>query len=560
MELEKTRVKAKARLFKEANPAEFDTIVSDYYDCVFKIYINNNKIDFLYISKPFLAKGIQPSRINSFNEIVRILIKKFIVFNEKEIASQELNISFISDEIIKKGNFVRTIHINTSDGIKAKSIRITPIKGNKNEYLVCLTDISRILDRDWMTDEYSRSGFISKIEQLLNDKNYQKGYSIIYANINGFKLINDVIGQQNADMIIFHICYKLLETFGAVLVARLEADHFAAFVKTENITEEKLEEFCHQQYMKDSKCMSYLIRCGIYNVEDYTKKISHMLDQAKLAETSILIDSGIPYIICNEKMSQEYINQRTFISELDDALKNGEFISYYQPIVDIKTHKIVSAEALIRWNHSEKGFLPPGQFIPVFEKEGLTSKLARFMINNIIEFNTNRIKNGLNIIPCSVNLSRVDFYDAKLINLLKTKLEAQENISNIIKFEITESAYTSLETNALSFLEEMKKLNLDILLDDFGSGMSSLSTLEVYDFDVIKLDMKFIRKIGKNSKIEAIIKHMINLSHAIGAKVVAEGVETKEQVEFLQSVDCDMVQGYYFYKPMPEEEFIKLLS
>ena len=129
----------------------------------------------------------------------------------------------------------------------------------------------------------------------------------------------------------------------------------------------------------------------------------------------------------------------------------------------------------------------------------------------------------------------------------------------MLKLEVTESAYAVLESDALSFLEEMQKLRLSIMLDDFGSGMSSLSTLELCDFDTIKLDMGFIRKIGKSEKTEAIIRHTIGMAHDMGAKVVAEGVENKEQLEFLQAVGCDMIQGYYFYKPMPEEEFAALL-
>lgn len=153
----------------------------------------------------------------------------------------------------------------------------------------------------------------------------------------------------------------------------------------------------------------------------------------------------------------------------------------------------------------------------------------------------------------------MDFYDTNLLDYLKQQFQSEENVANMIKLEITESAYATLESHALTFLEEMKKLNLSILLDDFGNGMSSLSTLELYDFDIIKLDMGFIRRIGHNTKTEAIIRHTIGLAHTLGAKVVAEGVETKEQLDFLQSVDCDMIQGYYFYKPMPEEEFLRLL-
>lgn len=144
--------------------------------------------------------------------------------------------------------------------------------------------------------------------------------------------------------------------------------------------------------------------------------------------------------------------------------------------------------------------------------------------------------------------------------MLKTKLVHQINIRDMLKLEVTESAYAELESDAISFLNEMKALGLSLMLDDFGSGMSSFSTLENFEFDIIKIDMGFISQIGKGGKAESIIKHIIGLSHDVGAKVVAEGVETKEQFAFLQSVNCDMIQGYYFYKPMTEAEFAKLLD
>ena len=146
------------------------------------------------------------------------------------------------------------------------------------------------------------------------------------------------------------------------------------------------------------------------------------------------------------------------------------------------------------------------------------------------------------------------------MDMFRQKLRNLESIQNILKLEITESAYAVLESDALIFLNEMKNLRLSLLLDDFGSGMSSLSTLECYDFDTVKLDMGFMAKIGKSPKAEAIIRHTIGMSHDMGAKVIAEGVEHIEQLEFLRSVGCDMIQGYYFYKPMPEADFAKLLQ
>lgn len=547
------------RRFKSPSTADFDTMVSQYYDLILEYNTKDESLEFLHISNDFMERGFIPEQIKYFDELNQLFVKEMVVTEEQATYLEQVSLQNILCETKSKDCFIRTVHTNTSDGIKAKSLRITPIKGVENKILICLVDISLILDRDWMTDEYSRSGFINKVEQLLKDPEYQTGYSVIYANIQAFKALNDILGTVNGDITIFRTCQTLLNELHPVLIARLESDHFAVFTKTEHITEENLNRICHQSFTHETKHLSYLIRCGIYNITDHTKKVPFMLDQAKLAEASIPADQVIPYAVCDEKLTSEYMNQRIFVAELDSALAKGEFVPYYQPIVDTKTYEIVSAEALIRWNHSEKGLVPPGQFIPIFEKEGLTSKLASFMIKSILDFNTKRISNNEKNIPISVNLSRIDFYDTNLLDFLKQQLQSKEHITDMLKIELTESAYVTLDSDAFSFLDEMKKLNLSVLLDDFGSGMSSLSTLELFDFDVVKLDMGFVRRIGKNPKTEAIIRHTIGLAHTLGAKVVAEGVETKEQLEFLQSVDCDMIQGYYFYKPIPEAEFLKLL-
>lgn len=546
--------------FNPIRPEAFETYVSDYYDWVVQINKATGKVEFYHISPFLLENGIFPDSIDTFEELIQAFISKLAVSDEKEPCLHQIQLPFVLDEIKDKDRFVRTIHLETSGGIRASSLRIKQINGDDNYLLACLSDITMILDRDWMTDDYSRSGFIAKVQQLLKRPEYQKGYSIVYANIQGFKAVNDLLGTQSGDMVIFLEKDALLHALHPTVIARLESDHFVMLVKTAHITEENMEQLCRQRYTEGTKRLPILIRCGIYNIVDAGKKISHMLDQAKLAEKSISGDHGVPYAVCNEKLSQDYVNQRFFVSELDSALEKGEFLPYYQPVVDAKTGKIVSAEALIRWKHSEKGMIPPGMFIPVFEKEGLTTKLDSFMVNSVLNFNIERMQNGQKVVPCAVNLSRVDFYDTKLLGMLKKKLQDQENIQDMLKLEITESACAVLESDAVSFLEEMKKLRLSFLLDDFGSGMSSLSTLELYDFDTIKLDMGFIRKIGKSPKAEAIIRHTIGMAHEMGARVVAEGVEDEKQLAFLQSVDCDMIQGYYFYKPMPEEEFAALLQ
>ena len=541
-------------------PEIFETNVSDYYDWVVEINQVDGKLKFYHVSNFILENGILPTNVGTLEELTKLFVQNLVVGDEKEPCTEQLELNYVLAEIADKGNYVRTIHLDTPDGIRASSLRIKRIADSKDRLLACLTDITMILDRDWMTDEYSRSGFIARTEQLLKNPEYLEGYSIVYANIQGFKAVNELLGTQSGDMVIFQEKDALLHTLKPVVIARLESDHFALLTKTEYITEENMEKLSSQRYKEGTKKLPILIRCGIYHITDSSKKVSYMLDQAKLAEKSIPADHGIPYSICNEKLSQDYVNERFFVSELDRALEKGEFLPYYQPIVDTMTGEIVSAEALIRWKHTEKGMIPPGLFIPVFEREGLTTKLDSFMVNSVLNFSIERMQNGQKVVPCAVNLSRVDFYDTKLLSMLKKKLQNQENIQDILKLEITESACAVLESDAVTFLEEMRKLGLSFLLDDFGSGMSSLSTLELYDLDTIKLDMGFIRKIGKSSKAEAIIRHTVGMAHDMGAKVVAEGVEDKEQLTFLQSVVCDMIQGYYFYKPMPKEEFEALLD
>ena len=538
----------------------FDSMLSEYYDWVLELDPETEQVEFFHISSLMLERGIVPVHIDSFTELNEIFSREFVVEEEKEPVLEQIRVSVMLDELNNKGSYVRTVHIETKNGIRAERLSVTKIAKDENRLLVCLTDISMILDHDWMTDEYSRSGFLSKAEEMLKEPEYQQGYSMVYANIQGFKAVNDLLGNQSGDMVIFKEKDVLVENLKPVLIARLESDHFVLITKTAYLSEETMERVCHQSYEEGSKHLPILIRCGIYNMQNTEETVQHRIDQAKLAEKSILADHGLAYAVCDEKMSKDYVNQRVLISELDSALEKGEFCTYYQPVVDAKTGEIVSAEALIRWKHSERGMISPGEFIPVFEKEGLITKIDSFMLNSVLNFNLERMKKGKKVVPFAVNLSRVDFYDTRLLGIIKHKVDQLENIQSLLKLEVTESAYMELETDAVSFLEEMKGLGLSLMLDDFGSGMSSLSTLESFEFDIIKLDMGFIAKIGKSAKAEAIIKHTIGLSHDVGARVVAEGVEHKEQLEFLQSAGCDMIQGYYFYKPMPEEEFVKLLQ
>lgn len=537
----------------------FEALVSQHYDWIFLLDTHSGKIETLHASDRIIKSGIVPASVECLDELNSLFAKKLVVEDEKKPYLDTNTASHMANAVNTQGAYNLTVHIDNGDGVMAESIRAHRVGGEQNRLLVTFTDISMILDHDWMTDEYSRSGFITNAQKLLADPKYSSGYSMVYTNVKGFKAANDLLGTFSGDMIIFMECEVLRRELEPVIIARLESDHFVLITETAKLTEDRLERICNQCYEKGSKRLPLLFRLGIYNIYDTNKTIQHMLDRAELTENSISARLGKPYAIYDNRMSREYVERRVIVSELDGAIEREEFEPYYQPVVDVKTGEIVSAEALIRWNHKEKGMISPGQFIPVFEKEGLITKIDSYMVDKVLSFNIDRMQKGQRVVPCAINLSRVDFYDTKLLDIIRDKLKKQKNIHDILKLEVTESAYAVLESDAISFLNEMKALGVSLMLDDFGSGMSSLSTLESFEFDVIKLDMGFISKIGRSTKSEGIIKHTIGLSHDIGAKVVAEGVETKEQYEFLKAAGCDMIQGFYFFKPMPQSEFIKYL-
>ena len=417
---------------------------------------------------------------------------------------------------------------------------------------------------DWlnkgMTDEYAATGFMDKASELLMKLPKDKKYSLIYTNVRGFRAINDIFGEQSGDIAIFQIRDAIRKYLNPIILGRLEADHYVLIAEDDKITDEAMTRLSHRMFTKGSKDYHFDLCMGIVPIEDRTESIRLLIDRAVLVEKKISGNGGRTFARYDSNLQINYIMDRMLSSDMDISLENGEFKVYYQPVVNAKSKKIVSAEALIRWQHHNLGMVGPGRFIPLFEETGQISAIDRFIASHVLEFNKKRDITGRKIVPCAVNLSRIDFYDSRLLYDILAYIYNDKNTERYIKFEVTESAYAVMESSALEFLNALHSKNIQILLDDFGSGMSSLSTLESFNFNIVKLDMGFIRKINISKKAEAIIKSTIRMSHSLGSKVVAEGVEDESQYQFLKDAGCDMIQGYYFYKPMPEEEFVKLLN
>lgn len=538
-------------------PEVWQALMGQGYSAAFSLDEKSGLVNFTYVSDFLKNAGFSPAMTPDFPALIQFLSEHLVVEEEKQAIIDLTQMSDIVDEVKRYGSFSRTVHYEADGSRHSADIRILPAG---NELFGYVLDNTEALDRDWLTDTFSRTGFIKAAERFLQDAEDPAGYSLVYTNISGFKTINDLFGQESGDMVIFMVQFLLGKIFDPQFLCRLENDHFVFLTENDNVRDELLGQLASQTYEEKYRKYTFKIRCGVVGIHSKEASVSDLIDRARIAEKSIREDAASNWKVLDDSMQKAYIRRGAFVSELSDALEHKEFKTYYQPIVDTKSGKIVTAESLIRWKHHDLGMISPGEFIPLFEETGKTSVLDTFMLKSVAQLQTERYKAGKPLVPVSVNLSRIDFFDTLLIEDAKKIFASIPFQPSMLKLEITESAYADIETSARTFLKEMRSMGVKILLDDYGSGMSSLSTLESFEFDTVKLDMGFIRKIGKSKAAEAIIRSTIALAHDLGSDIIAEGVENKEQLDFLADAGCEMIQGYYFYKPVSEEEFDGLLD
>lgn len=421
--------------------------------------------------------------------------------------------------------------------------------------------VSDIEEKDFVTGGLNRRGFLRQGRKFLEMAENPQDYAVLLFNIKGFKAINELFGIEGGDQLL-RITYQRLNQsfFQPVLMARIEGDRFVCLVDRKNLDYDGLSEICKSNFTREEKSISVYIRCGIYLVESKDIPLNTMCDYAKIAKQCIVDEYIKPYAVFDQSMRFDYIVQAEVRGRIGKALENKEFQVYFQPICDARTGEIVSAEALVRWNHPERGLVSPGVFIPALEESGHVTRLDFFVLEEVKRFQKERKKAGLFLVPISVNLSWMDFYDEKMIQSIMYDLQdaAMEGIQ--ARFEVTETSYAALLEREDNVINAMREAGAQILLDDFGSGYSSFSTVTDYDFDLIKLDMGFVQKIGLGGKVKSIIHSIIDMAHHMNVKVIAEGVETGEQLDFLSRHGCDYIQGYYFSKPLPEEEFVYILE
>ncbi|MEG0308110.1 MAG: EAL domain-containing protein [Clostridium sp.] len=438
------------------------------------------------------------------------------------------------------------------------SLYFNQIKNNKLMYDLAFTDKTTGLSNynKFIIDYNAKSISVNS-----------KKYALIYFDIDNFKLFNDTLGYEFGNSVL-----KFLSTtlegilLNNEIYARLSNDHFAIFLEYKNHSNEIIElintinNSLTDVEIENHVNIDIVLSLGIYLVDNVETDINKMLNNASIARSSIKGNQHIHYAFFNENIKKVLSSEIHLVNEMKVALLKNQFEVYYQPKFSLTTNEIVGLEALIRWKHPTLGFISPATFIPLAEKSGFIIDIGRFVFDSVFNNLTQWQESGFNKLPVSINISRVELYQTDLIEFLDDLILKYNVDINLIEIEITETAAINdlLFTNVI--VEKFKNLGFKISMDDFGTGYSSLSFLRSIPIDILKLDKTFLDDIETDPRSKNIATAIINLAKSLNLTVVSEGIETAGQAEFLKLAGCDIAQGFYFARPMPNEELLKLMA
>ncbi|MBQ9461193.1 MAG: EAL domain-containing protein, partial [Clostridia bacterium] len=417
-------------------------------------------------------------------------------------------------------------------------------------------------ERDSLTGLFNKE-FFFEYGKRLDNQNHHIPMDAIVLDINRFHIVNELYGREYGDLILKKIgdsIHELVRQTGG-LACRSGSNSFCIYIPHSPELEELLPEYTAKidSIMGERKIS---VRMGIYSDDGSVTDMEHRFDGARVACQKLRNSYSTCYDFYNAELHSKELRSEKLINDIDTALAENQFKLYFQPKYNIKGDKpiLVSAEALVRWIHPEFGMVGPAEFISLFENNGLIHKLDRYVWSEAAaQISRWKDKYGI-VLPVSVNVSRVDVFDPLLGDILCEITNSNGILPEDLLLEITESAYTDNSQQIVDTVSSLRDKDFKVEMDDFGSGYSSLNMLTSLPIDALKLDMEFISNITSSSKDYELVKIMIEIARLINVPIIAEGVETKEQMDMLKAIGCDVIQGYYFSKPVPAEEFDRLIE
>lgn len=494
-----------------------------------------------------------------YREFIEKLCEHRVEKKDRDWFVTSTRLDYMEENLQMAGTYSLTVY-NEERGAERYTYRW--LDKEYREVLIAVEDRTVEMEKDPLTGYLNRSGFLRKTEHILKKNADQYQFAVIYFNIRKFSGLNDVYGYENGDKIIRSYMDRIQNSvLRPLALGRVSADRFHALVDVKNLELSELGKLLQYPVRIRGEQVEIYGRCGIYYIPEHCDlDVSQMCDLAKMAKNKISNQYMQPYEIYQEDMKTEYGQKNLALLNLEKALEQEEFVVCYQPVVDGQTGEIVSAEALVRWNSSGAEPMVPSVFVPELEDSGYITKLDTYIDQTVHRFQEERYCQEKRMVPVAVNLSRMDLMDGRMTERIFTEIQETKVPKQYFRYEIIESACTIISTQGEEFLESLRQQGVQIFLDDFGTGVSTFETVRDYTFDALKLDMGFVKKIGKDQKSDAIVVSIIDLAHRMGMKVVAEGIENQQQSDFLRAHGCDYLQGFYYYKPMSAEEFSKLLD
>lgn len=451
---------------------------------------------------------------------------------------------------------IRCLELGASDFI-TKPYNVEVMK-NRMKSMIRLRESSTMLGRlesDGLTGLYSKEFFHHSVEEVLR-ANPDEKYDIVCSDVENFRALNDRYGTEQCDSFLRAIADDLTERIpGLLFGGRIGADVFAFLLRhrEDSWTGVLTPEGEETRYGK------FVVKYGVFADVDHALPSTALCDRATLAIKKIKKKFGARVAFFDDEMRNLQLRERQIEENMESALAENQFVVYYQPKHDLHTDRTGGAEALVRWISPELGFVSPGQFIPLFERNGFITNLDFFIWEEVCKELRRCLNQGLPMVPVSINASRMDFEVPNLAGEIVALADRYGIDHALLHVELTESMYTDNPGQIERTLEELHNNGFYIELDDFGSGYSSLTSLNTLTLDVMKVDMSLIRQASATGDY-SILRFCSLLADNLRLKTVVEGVETAEQVAALKVLGCDYIQGYYFSKPLPAKEFEEYLA
>lgn len=419
---------------------------------------------------------------------------------------------------------------------------------------------------DSLTGLYNLDTFKKGVQAFLKNPVQSGGDALLYTDIAHFERVNNLYGSKKADTLLVDLATAISDIdFGLQLYCRSVADHFVILVSfsDKEVLGHKLEEFCREfNRFAVERFPEAVPRLGIgaFIIEDDSEPIDDMVEKANAARKSLRGRSSIRVAYYNAVDAGKHRRAKELEKEMEKALENGEFKVYLQPKYDLITKKMVGAEALVRWIKSDGTMVYPDEFIPLFEKNGFIRQLDFYMLEQVCDMLRRRLKAGKMCLPVSVNQSRVLLNSDTYTSDVAYVLNSYQTPPDLIELELTERIFSDSLEEMANMMSELKELGVKWSIDDFGTGYSSLNLLKKLPVDIIKIDKAFLDETETSNVSKIIIRKTVELIQELDKMVVCEGVETEEQESYLETIHCDVSQGYLYAKPMPMGQFEQLVD